>query len=384
MYINFWYVAAQSGEVTFGSDRPLKVRMLGHDFALWRDQRGQVRCISDTCSHRGGALGDGRIRGDCVECPYHGWTFDGEGNCVRIPSLGPDARVPERTHVDAYPVVERYGLVHVFLGDLPEAERPPIIDIPEFDDPSWRFITLRMDWNIDYKRSVENTMDPAHNEFTHPTHGFMGLREDYRVLDLELRDVEWGTGFMNRMHAPTLAQRDMNEAAGRSGDRWIEGGVGNHGPHCTWTYIHPSDQAQMHGFALHTPIHEKLDRIHVLFGRNFLGDPRYDKTFESRAVYIAEQDRFVLEPVHPKLTPRHNRHEFLVPADKAIARYRDYCRDWEARGWRIDVARVRRDADDVAYAIPGPGRRHAKGWVLPAVPLVPGGAAAAAAAAREA
>jgi len=279
--------------------------------------------------------------------------------------------------------VEKYGLVHVFLGALPETERPPIIDIPEFEDPAWRFITLRMDWKIDYKRSVENTMDPAHNEFTHPTHGFMGLREDYSVLDLTLRDEVWGTGFMNRMHAPTLAQREMNEAAGRSGAAWIEGGVGNHGPHCTWTYIHPSDTAKMHGFALHTPVHETLDRIYVLFGRNFLNDGKYDKTFEGRAIYIAEQDRYVLEPVHPKLTPRHNRHEFLVPADKAIARYREYCQDWEARGWRIDGAKVRAEADTTAYAIPSPARRQAKGWVLPAVPLVPADAAAARAGARE-
>ena len=66
MYINFWYVAAQSGEITLGADRPLKVQMLGHHFALWRDKEGRVQCISDTCSHRGGALADGRVRGDCV------------------------------------------------------------------------------------------------------------------------------------------------------------------------------------------------------------------------------------------------------------------------------------------------------------------------------
>jgi hypothetical protein len=137
----------------------------------------------------------------------------------------------------------------------------------------------------------------------------------------------------------------------------------------------------MHGFALHTPIHEKLDRIYVLFGRNFLADPRYDKTFENRAVFVAEQDRYVLEPLQPKLTPSHSRHEFLVPADKAIARYREFCRAWEERGWRIDVAQLRRDADSVVTAIPSPARSKTRGWVLPAVPLR---APAAAAAVREA
>ncbi|MCC7258763.1 MAG: aromatic ring-hydroxylating dioxygenase subunit alpha [Gammaproteobacteria bacterium] len=377
MFINFWYVAAKSGEVIFGADRPLKVQMLGHHFALWRNRKGVVQCISDTCSHRGGALADGRIRGDCVECPYHGWTFDGAGNCVRLPSLGPNASIPGRTRVDSYPVQEKYGFVHVFLGDLPEAERPPIIDIPEYDDPAWRFIQLSLEWKIDYKRAIENTMDPGHNEFTHPTHGFLGVKEDYRVEDFELSDAAWGTGFFANMRAPTLAQRDMNEAAGRTGDQWTRNGAGNHGPHCTWTHIHPSDRAQMHGYAFHTPVTEKVDRIYVMFGRNFLLESKYDQTFENRGVFIAEQARYVLEPLHPKLTPPANQHEFLVPADKCIARYREYCQEWERRGWRIDVKRLRADEDTVAYAIPSPSRRAHKGWVLPAVPLAPAGEAVA-------
>jgi phenylpropionate dioxygenase-like ring-hydroxylating dioxygenase large terminal subunit len=377
MFINFWYVAAESGEVIFGADRPLKVQMLGLRFALWRDSKGVVRCVSDTCSHRSGSLADGRIRKDCIECPYHGWTFNADGTCVRIPSMGPDARLPERTRVDSYPVVEKYGLVHVFLGDLPEAERPEIHPIPEFDDPSWRFIVLKMDWQIDYKRSVENTMDPAHNEFTHPTHGFLGMREDYKVEELTLIDKPWGTGFLNRMYAPPLPNREMHEASGRTGNDYSTGGVGNHGPNTTWTYIHVSDKAWMHGYAFHTPITDKLDRIYVLFGRNYLTDSKYDNTIEQRGLFIAEQDRYVLEPLQPKLTPSHNAHEFLVPADKAIGRYREYCRDWEARGWRIDTARLRADEDRVAYAIPSPGRRQSRNWVLPTVPLLPAGEQAA-------
>lgn len=371
MYINFWYVAAESAAVTFGAEKPLKVMMLGQNFALWRDTKGKVNCVSDTCSHRSGALSDGRIRDDCLECPYHGWTFNGDGSCVRLPSLGADAKIPERTRVDAYPVEERYGLIHVFLGDLPEAERPPIQPAPEFDDPDWRFILLTMDWDIDYKRSVENTMDPAHNEFTHDTHGFMGIKEDYRVAEIELQDTDWGTGFMNPMKSPPLAQQDMREASGKQEEGIAYAGSGNHGPNATWTHIHISDTAWMHGFAFHTPIHEKLDRIYVLGGRNFITDPRYDTTFEKRALYVAGQDKDVLEPIHPKLTPRSAAREFLVPADKAIGRYRDYCEEWEARGWRIDVGKMRADYDHVAYAIPSPARSRSRGWVLPAIPLLP-------------
>ncbi len=382
MYINFWYIAAQSGEVKFGTDRPLKVMMLGHHFALWRDSKGKVRCISDTCTHRGGSMGDGRVRGDCVECPYHGWTFDGDGNCVRLPSLGPNARIPERTRIDSYPVEEKYGLIWVFLGDLPEAERPPIIEIAEYGNPQWRTIILSADWNIDYKRSIENTIDPAHNEFTHPTHGFLGVREDYHVEDFKVEDTAWGSGFHNKMFAPTLAQRDMNEASGRTGGAWIDGGVGHHGPHCTWVQIHASEKMMLHNYLLHTPIHETLDRWYLIAARNNLLDSRYDSTFADRSAFIAGQDLYVLDPVRPKITPRKNTNEFLVPADKAVARYRDYCRNWEERGWRIDVQKFRSEYERVAYAIPSPARRQHKGWVLQAVPMLP--AANAAAEARQA
>lgn len=371
MYINFWYVACQSADITFGAQKPLKITMLGHQFALWRDTDGQVKCVSNTCTHRSGALADGRIRGDCIECPYHGWTFNGDGSCVRLPSLGADAKIPERTRVDAYPVEERYGLVHVFLGDLPEEERPPIQAAPEFDDPDWRFIPLNLEWKIDYKRSVENTMDPAHNEFTHMMHGFLGVREDYRVEDVLLEDTQWGTGFMNPMKSPPLPQREMREGSGRDDDGVTYAGSGNHGPNVTWTHIHISDQAWFHGYAFHTPVNEKLDRIFGIFGRNFMTDPKYDKTFEDRGLFTAEEDRYVLEPMHPILTPDTNVNEFLVPADKAIGRYREFCRDWENRGWRIDVRKVHEDQDRVAYTIPSPARRTSSSWVLPAVPLLP-------------
>jgi len=371
MYVNFWYAAEESKNIT--NEKPVKVQMLGHYFALWRDTKGEIKCVSDTCTHRGGALGDGRIQGDCLECPYHGWTFNGNGSCVRIPSLGPDAKIPDWTRVDAYPVQEKYGLVWTFLGDLPEEERPPIIDIPEYDDPKWRSVLLRLTWKIDYKRSVENTMDPAHNEFTHPTHGFLGVHEDYHVEELNLTETEWGVGFMNRMFTPRLPDKGMHDASGRKGDAYIDAGVGNHCPNTTWVQIHVSDKAWMHNYLIHTPIHEKLGHQFVFATRNNMLDPKHDKIFAERTAYIAQQDQDVLEPLHPILTPRSQTHEFFTPADKCIARYREFCREWEERGWRIDVDKVRQDEDRIAYAIPSPARRKkAKGWVLPAVPLLPG------------
>ena len=66
MFINFWYVAEESKNVT---DQPVHVRMLSQDFVLFRGADGTARCLSNVCIHRGGSLAHGKLKGDCVECP---------------------------------------------------------------------------------------------------------------------------------------------------------------------------------------------------------------------------------------------------------------------------------------------------------------------------
>ena len=85
MFINFWYPAEQSKNI---GNEPTKLRMLGQDFVLWRDSKDRVHCLSNTCTYRGGSLGGGKVKDDCIQCPYHGWRFDGDGNCTAIPSPG--------------------------------------------------------------------------------------------------------------------------------------------------------------------------------------------------------------------------------------------------------------------------------------------------------
>ena len=113
MLINLWYVAEWSHAVT---DKPVKARLLGRDFVLFRDTNGKVNCLSDVCLHRGGSLSGGWTKGDCVACPYHGWRFSGEGKVEHIPSEGEDFKIPDKARIDAYPTEERYGLIWVFLG----------------------------------------------------------------------------------------------------------------------------------------------------------------------------------------------------------------------------------------------------------------------------
>jgi len=379
MFINFWYVAGKSDELT---DTPIRRRMLGQDFVLFRDASGVARCLSNTCTHRGGSLSGGKIKGDCVECPYHGWQFDGDGRCHKIPSLGPNAKVPRRARVDAYPTAERYGLIFAFLGDLPESERPPIMEIKEFmgrePDDGWRATIQHFDWPFDYKRSIENGIDGAHNEYVHPTHSYSGER-DTVVPAPKLEYTDWGVGFFGEREAPPLPDKKMREASGREEDAVIRGGTGHHGVSCLWTYIHPTPQMCIHQYLFETPIDAGTTSLYLVNLRNFLLTEGDDERMMGRNEVVATQDRDVLVDVRPVETPENMLHEYFVPSDGAVGAYRARLKEWEARGWRIDCDEVERNRRKVAYAIPSPARRAEKGWILDAIPLLPADSGAAAA-----
>jgi len=372
MFINFWYPMARSEEI---ADQPVRVRALGQDFVVFRDSDGKAACLSNTCTHRGGSLAGGKVKGDCVQCPYHGWEFDSAGRCHRIPSLGPDAKIPPRARVDAYPVDEKYGMIFAFLGDLPEEERPPLIPVPEWDQEGWRPTLVNYEIKGNYERSVENGIDPAHNEFVHDTHGFSGANEEYRINELREADSEWGHGFWHTFNAPPLQAGEMKKLREQSGD--LEVGTGHHGPNQVWTYIHPSPEYHFHQYLFERPIDEENIAIYLLCMRNCMLGAEHDELMDERNMYVAKQDVVIIEDLHPVLTPDTTTKELMVPADKCIVMYRKRLAEWEAQGWRIDTEEIARTGKKTAFAIPSPARRAEKGWVLDSIPLVPAERAAA-------
>jgi phenylpropionate dioxygenase-like ring-hydroxylating dioxygenase large terminal subunit len=359
---------ATSTELT---DKPLKVRALGQDFVLFRGDDGVAKCLSNTCTHRGGSLSGGKIRGNCIQCPYHGWEFDAEGYCKRLPSLGPNPKIPARTRIDAYPVEERHGIVFSFLGDLPAEERPPIIDIPEWGQEGWKATLQTYTINANYERSIENGLDPAHNEFVHDTHGFKGEDQEYKIGEMRIETRgDWGQGFWHTFKAPPLPDAaKFKEARTQSGD--LEAGTGYHGPSQVWTYIHMSATNWMHQYLMERPIDEFSSAIYLLCMRNCYTDDKYDANVIERNQYVANQDVVIVDSLRPAITPDTNTKEFMVPSDKCILLYRESLKEWESYGWKIDTQTVERTQNRVAYAIPSPARHEQKGWVLDAIPLHP-------------
>jgi phenylpropionate dioxygenase-like ring-hydroxylating dioxygenase large terminal subunit len=368
MYINFWYPMATSEEL---QDKPLKVRALGQDFVVFRGEDGKAKCLSNTCTHRGGSLSGGKIKGNCIQCPYHGWEFDEEGCVNRIPSLGPNPKIPSRTRIDAYPVDEKHGLVFAFLGDLSESERPPIIDVREWEQEGWTSTLQTYQVTGNYERSIENGIDPAHNEYVHDTHGFSGEDTEYSIGDMRIEERDkWGQGFWHTFQAPPLPdEAKFADARKDAGD--LEAGTGYHGPAQVWTYIHMSKTDWMHQYLIERPIDENTIQIYLLCMRNCYTDSKFDENVKERNQYVADQDKVVIQDLRPVLTPDTNTKEFMLPADKCILLYRESLKEWEANGWRIDQEAVDAAKNRVSYAIPSPARHKQKGWVMDAIPLRP-------------
>lgn len=362
MYINFWYPVCTADELS--SDSPLQVRLLGLRFVAFRDSEGSAHVLSDTCIHRGGSLGKGKVAGDCITCPYHGWQFKGDGRCHHIPSQG-DAKVPARAKVDGYPVQEKYGIVFAFLGDLPENERPPLYEIPEYDAEGWRpSKTVILNVNCYYERSMENGLDPVHNEFVHPAQGFPPMHKD----TFRSWDEAWGTRFEAYFGDPKLENTTFAKDRNVTGE--LRAGSWFHGPNVLVTSIFVNAENNLVQYFFEAPIDGEHTKIYFINMRNFVLEPEMDEKVMEVNLRITSEDISILENLYPVRTPENVSRELMTSSDEIIVKYRDWLRSWEDKGWRIDCHALNRDHGDAAYVIPCPERRASGNWVLPPVPMV--------------
>lgn len=166
----------------------------------------------------------------------------------------------------------------------------------------------------------------------------------------------------------------MRAASGRTENAVVEAGTFHHGPCDMCTKIHPTAETFLHQNVFKVPVDANHVRSFLVQTRNFLLGAEHDERFVKRNLEVGGQDRVILADLNPEFTPETNAHEFLLPADEAVVRYRERLAEWQAHGWRIDVATVERERPHKAFAIPSPARREQPaGWVLDAVPMMPAG-----------
>ncbi len=164
---NGWFVMAESRELAPGEVKNLYA--FGKDLVLYRAETGEARLIDAYCPHLGAHIGvGGKVEGDAIRCPFHGWRFDGaSGRCNHIPYTDDDW-VPPQGKVRTYPTIERNHMIwawHHLEGGDPFYEVPVV---PELDDPDWLpYETKTFEIATCIQEMAENDADFAHFKYVH-------------------------------------------------------------------------------------------------------------------------------------------------------------------------------------------------------------------------
>ena len=171
---HYWHAVAAVADV---DDGPLRVELLGEALVIVR-LADTIVAFPDRCPHRSARLSDGQVVDDELQCPYHGWRFDGTGQCALIPALGADSPAAKRVQLSAPVTRVAYDLVWVAL----EAPRADLIEVPEWDAPGITAVWLpAMRVRVGAGQFIDNFLDFAHFPFVHA--GTFGAGEDAHVGD---------------------------------------------------------------------------------------------------------------------------------------------------------------------------------------------------------
>ncbi|MEO7404078.1 MAG: aromatic ring-hydroxylating dioxygenase subunit alpha [Burkholderiales bacterium] len=158
---NAWYVAAIGREL---AAKPIRRSLLGEPLGLYRGASGTPTALSDRCAHRYAALSQGRIDGDALECPYHGFTYGPDGRCIRIPGV---ERIQEGIHVRSFPVVERWGWVFVWMGAPERAAAGALPDFRWNTEPGGVGRDALLPVRASHALLRDNLLDLTHAKFVH-------------------------------------------------------------------------------------------------------------------------------------------------------------------------------------------------------------------------
>lgn len=201
-----WFPVARSEDIA----TPQSATLLDQRLAVFRDRHGTARVTDSRCPHRGADLSMGTVVDGGIECPYHGWVFDGaDGRCARLPSLADQDRIPPKAAVRTYPVVERFQHVWTCLDE-------PLLPLPE--PPELDNLTL--DWRAGkaisaecgFMAATENFRDMAHFPFVH-RRSMGDVDPVFPKLDVERDGREVRASFFYRKN-PGSSYSDM-------GDCWM-------------------------------------------------------------------------------------------------------------------------------------------------------------------
>lgn len=306
--VNDWHVVALASDVREG--QPVGVRLLEEDLVLWR-LGDRLHAWRDLCLHRGTRLSLGKIEQDCLVCPYHGWTYNEEGQCIRFPAH-PQQKPPAAAHTKVYQTRERYGWIWVTLGE-------PTRDIPEFeqwDDPAFHKVHCGpYTYHASGPRAIENFLDVTHFPFVHT--GLLGDPNYPEVNDYAVETTPEGITARDI----TVWQPDPDGTGQGASVTYLYRVLRP----LTACFVKASNGPKFAMYFTITPVEERLSIAWTYVARDYDAIPDEQvREFEDK---ITWQDVPIVESQRPELLPLDLQAELHLRSDRTAIAYRKWLRE---------------------------------------------------------
>jgi len=287
-FANVWTTVALASDLKAG--KPLGLKIAGERVVLFRDASGTACALIDRCPHRGVALSLGRVDRGEIECPFHGWRFDGAGRNCHVP-WNPDAK-RENLSAHAVPVREIAGLLWINTGFAPDGE-PNVSET--FFEPDVAVCGQSVVWRAHWTRVMENMLDMPHLPFVHRK----TIGKDLQRLAGGRMDVFW--------EERPYGGRISNAVDGV--DR--PGALEYRFPNVMELFIDPPGK-RFRLMVACIPEDDQTTRLLLLTMRNFARTPLLDPVFRWMNLRIAREDQAIVESSMPNEIP--------PPAEEASVR----------------------------------------------------------------
>lgn len=323
----FWHPVATVAEIADG--KPHAAELLEQPLVIAR-LNGELIAMDDVCRHFQAQLSLGEVReivgqGECLMCPYHGWSYADNGQCVDIPQLGEGRSIPMSARVPTYPVRERYGLVWVCLADTPTYDVP---DLPDVENPAFMTGPLRTypAWRAAAPRVIMAALDDTHGPWVHE--GLVGDRSHPLPPNHRVWREDAAMKVQIDMLQPNNATIDEGAANGGLQEVSLITTVGI--PNTIHFDIRAKNSADGRVTLIWQAVSPRRYNETLTFwgsSRNYdLEKPAYDEAFEALQDTLREQDRRIVEGQRPWLLPPFwTRIELpLRPADLPLIEYQNW------------------------------------------------------------